>query len=167
MIELARQYGRYGYRRISALLRDAGWQATRRIGRMTKIAVKIAAVCLFVLLELSTTTQSRAGELKCVFACEIRSFGSNIDWESTDCSKPYTPSLFVTDVESFNWAAYTFNRYVSDAQNYINCLVNEAEGDLRELPEIISKGVERARSEMVHEVDSHRSELELQRTLLR
>lgn len=24
-IELARQYGRYGYRRIAALLRDAGW----------------------------------------------------------------------------------------------------------------------------------------------
>ncbi len=26
MIELVRQYGRYGYRRIAALLRDAGWQ---------------------------------------------------------------------------------------------------------------------------------------------
>jgi len=26
MIELARQYGRYGYRRIAALLRDVGWQ---------------------------------------------------------------------------------------------------------------------------------------------
>jgi putative transposase len=26
MIELARQYGRYGYRRIAVLLRDAGWQ---------------------------------------------------------------------------------------------------------------------------------------------
>ena len=25
MIELARRYGRYGYRRIAALLRDAGW----------------------------------------------------------------------------------------------------------------------------------------------
>lgn len=25
MIELVRQYGRYGYRRIAALLRDAGW----------------------------------------------------------------------------------------------------------------------------------------------
>ena len=26
MIELARQYGRYGYRRVATLLRDAGWQ---------------------------------------------------------------------------------------------------------------------------------------------
>ncbi len=25
LIELARKYGRYGYRKISALLRDAGW----------------------------------------------------------------------------------------------------------------------------------------------
>ncbi|MGI9510155.1 MAG: IS3 family transposase [Geminicoccaceae bacterium] len=28
MIELTRQYGRYGYRRIAALLRDAGWQVS-------------------------------------------------------------------------------------------------------------------------------------------
>ena len=25
IVELARQYGRYGYRKIAALLRDAGW----------------------------------------------------------------------------------------------------------------------------------------------
>ena len=29
MIELTRQYGRYGYRRVAALLRDAGWQVNR------------------------------------------------------------------------------------------------------------------------------------------
>lgn len=35
MIELARQYGRYGYRRIAALLRDAGWQVNdRRVERL-------------------------------------------------------------------------------------------------------------------------------------
>jgi putative transposase len=28
MIELARQYGRYGYRRIAVMLRDAGWQVS-------------------------------------------------------------------------------------------------------------------------------------------
>ena len=32
MIELARQYGRYGYRRIAALLRDAGWQVNDKRG---------------------------------------------------------------------------------------------------------------------------------------
>lgn len=35
MIELSRQYGRYGYRRIAALLRDAGWQVNdKRVERL-------------------------------------------------------------------------------------------------------------------------------------
>ena len=35
MIEFTRQYGRYGYRRISALLRDVGWQVNdKRIERL-------------------------------------------------------------------------------------------------------------------------------------
>ena len=35
MIELARQYGRYGYRRIAALLRDSGWQVNdKRVERL-------------------------------------------------------------------------------------------------------------------------------------
>ena len=35
MIELARQYGRYGYRRIAALLRDAGWDVNdKRVERL-------------------------------------------------------------------------------------------------------------------------------------
>ena len=35
MIELARQYGRYGYRRIAVLLRDAGWQVSN--GRVERL----------------------------------------------------------------------------------------------------------------------------------
>ena len=35
MIELARQYGRYGYRRIAVLLRQAGWQVNdKRVERL-------------------------------------------------------------------------------------------------------------------------------------
>jgi len=34
MIELTRQYGRYGYRRIAALLRDAGWPPLGSMLRM-------------------------------------------------------------------------------------------------------------------------------------
>ena len=34
MIAFARQYGRYGYRRIAALLRDAGWHVNdKRVER--------------------------------------------------------------------------------------------------------------------------------------
>ena len=35
MIELARQFGRYGYRRIAALLREAGWSV--RDGRIERL----------------------------------------------------------------------------------------------------------------------------------
>ena len=35
MIELPRHYGRYGYRRVAALLRDAGWQVNdKRVERL-------------------------------------------------------------------------------------------------------------------------------------
>lgn len=38
MIALARQYGRYGYRRIAALLREAGWQVNdKRIERLWRL----------------------------------------------------------------------------------------------------------------------------------
>jgi HTH-like domain len=30
IIALARQYGRYGYRRVTALLRSAGWHVNRK-----------------------------------------------------------------------------------------------------------------------------------------
>ena len=37
MIELARQYGRYGYRRVAVLLREAGWSVSDgRIERLWK-----------------------------------------------------------------------------------------------------------------------------------
>lgn len=37
MIELTRQYGRYGYRRTAALLRDAGWQVNdKRVERLRR-----------------------------------------------------------------------------------------------------------------------------------
>lgn len=37
IIELTRQYGRYGYRRVVALLRDAGWQENdKRVERLWK-----------------------------------------------------------------------------------------------------------------------------------
>ena len=38
MKELAKQYGRYGYRRVTALLRDAGWTVNRkRVERIVPI----------------------------------------------------------------------------------------------------------------------------------
>jgi hypothetical protein len=38
IIELAKRYGRYGYRRITALLRDAGWSVNRKRVERTGVA---------------------------------------------------------------------------------------------------------------------------------
>ena len=42
MIELTRQYGRYGYRRVAALLRDAGWHVNdKRVERVRREGLKV------------------------------------------------------------------------------------------------------------------------------
>ncbi len=55
MIELARQYGRYGYRRIAALLRNAGWQVNdnrvERLGRREGLKNFMMMSCLKRLLK--------------------------------------------------------------------------------------------------------------------
>ena len=45
MIELARQFGRYGYRRIAALLREAGWGANDQAGRTVMAARGAESAC--------------------------------------------------------------------------------------------------------------------------
>jgi putative transposase len=46
IVELAKRYGRYGYRRITALLRDAGWSVNhKRVERIwRRERLKVAAV---------------------------------------------------------------------------------------------------------------------------
>ena len=42
LVALARQYGRYGYRKISALLRDAGWRVNdKRVERISREGLKV------------------------------------------------------------------------------------------------------------------------------
>ena len=43
IVELARRYGRYGYRRITSLLRVAGWRANHK--RVERIWRRASAVC--------------------------------------------------------------------------------------------------------------------------
>lgn len=55
IIALAKQYGRYGYRRVTALLRDAGWRVNRkrveRIWRREGLKVPAAAEARAALAE--------------------------------------------------------------------------------------------------------------------
>ncbi len=45
MIELIRQYDRYGYRRIAALLRDASWEVDdKRVERLDLVMFRVAVL---------------------------------------------------------------------------------------------------------------------------
>ena len=74
IIALARQYGRYGYRRVTALLRDAGWTVNRkrveRIWRREGLKVpqkQPRRGRLFIRVLLGT----RYGVCKCVWCFEL------------------------------------------------------------------------------------------------
>ena len=141
----------------------------RNIGRRgvtTMISIVSWLATIVVASFFLASTQAEAGKLECMFSCEIGLFGTGIEWESTDCHKPYQPSFFVIDTNSFNRAVDEFNDYVGNVQRYIDCLVSEANQDLRQLPNIISEGVESAESEVLSEVEAVRSDLETSRMFL-
>jgi len=92
----------------------------------------------------------------------IRSY---MDWEP-DCYKPSPPSYYISDVDSYNMAVDEFNSYVSEVRSYISCLQNEAEQDLKTLSNALSNGLGEKRSEVVGDLESAKSDLLLQKSLL-
>ena len=68
IIALARQYGRYGYRKVAALLRDAGWlinaKRVERIGGLSDI------LCLGPVDHHAVTNRASNMMANCVFASD-------------------------------------------------------------------------------------------------
>ena len=89
-----------------------------------------------------------------------------MDWEP-DCYKPSSPSFFVSDIDSFNWAVNEYNSYLSEVENYINCIKGEAEADIKTLSRAVSSGFDEKRSQILSELDSAKSDLDMQRSFLR
>ena len=77
MIELARQYGRYGYRQIAALLRDAGWQVNdKRVERMWRqregmVPAHLSPVGIFVSLLSTIKSGASAIALRRLPGCSL------------------------------------------------------------------------------------------------
>ncbi len=88
------------------------------------------------------------------------------DWEPSYCSKPYPPSFYVVDIDSYNMAVDEFNSYVRRAREYLRCVRDEAEEDLRQAKRAIEDGLADLESEIVAEVDAARSRLQTSRLLL-
>lgn len=112
-----------------------------------------------VILILFYTIPAFAGSI------EMSSIGPFSSWES-DCSKPYAPSFFVTDTDSYNYAVDEFNSYLTDVEYYIQCVQNEASDDARALANAIEKGTQNAIDEVSSELDMARSNLQMSKSSL-
>ncbi len=87
-------------------------------------------------------------------------------WERDGCYKPSPPSTYVYDVQGFNWAVDEYNSFIGDVQIYLDCIVGEAEDDLRKFRIILDDSVDELRSEILSEAESAKSDLELSRDML-
>ena len=115
---------------------------------------------IFVMFAFFVTGQTLAGTIG------YKQISRYMDWEP-DCYKPSPPSFYVSDVNSYNMAVYEFNSYLSEAQTYSDCLLTEGEADLKMLKMVISNGVDEKRSEIRNDIDSAKSDLEFQGSMLR
>ena len=94
-----------------------------------------------------------------------KQIGRYMDWEP-DCYKPSPPSFYVSDVDSFNMAVDEYNYYVNEVENYLACLQSEAESDISIIKKAILNGMDEKRSEIIADVESSKSDLEMQRSFL-
>ena len=108
-----------------------------------------------------------AGEIDCRFNCEISTFSTSLEWKPTGCYEPSPPYFYVSDVDSYNRAVEEFNFYLSEVNSYIDCVIRDAKADLKKLPDIVRDGITKARSKVMMDVDSARSQLEISRLYLR
>ena len=124
--------------------------------------IQITVIALTALL----VTNAGAGELECGFGgCDLDGIFPSIEWKPSGCSKPSKPFFYVSDTTSFNFAVDEYNSYVNGMQTYLNCIVSEAESDIRKIPIIINEGVSKARSEALSEVQGAKSDLEISRPI--
>ncbi|MEZ6852117.1 hypothetical protein [Halodesulfovibrio aestuarii] len=88
-----------------------------------------------------------------------------MDWTS-DCSKPYEPSFIISDVSSYNYAVDEFNSYVSEVENYIQCIKSEAQSDSKTIIQAIENAAKSEIDEAINAVESAQSSLEMQKAFL-
>lgn len=114
-----------------------------------------------VLLLCAAVSRSGSGEL------DSYSITSYVEWTPDGCSKPSRPFLAVYDRFSYNMAVEEFNAYLGRARSYVACARREADNDLVVFQRALSSSVDRIAQETVRDVESLRSDLDLQRIMLR
>lgn len=88
------------------------------------------------------------------------------DWESSDCSMPYTPSFFVTDTQSYNMAVDKYNSYLQQIESYLECIQHEGENDAKSIIRAIDEGISRAKDDAINDLQRVKSDLERSKMLI-
>ena len=94
-----------------------------------------------------------------------RTIRRSMNWEP-DCYKPYEPSFYIHDLDSYNLAVDEFNLYLVDIRSYLSCLESEAEQDARTVVRAISDSADSLRDDVLSDAEMARSNLEFGRLML-
>jgi hypothetical protein len=91
------------------------------------------------------------------FAGNLTFDGGQTAWHSTQCTKPMPPASVMgakSDAESdqLNSMVSQHNAYVDAAQNYMNCISNEADRDQTMVNQAITTGAQKTISDTQDEV---------------
>jgi hypothetical protein len=94
-----------------------------------------------------------------VFAGDLTLAGGQTTWHSTQCTKPNPPaSVLKADRETsgndMNALVAQHNAYVDAAQNYMNCVSNEATHDQTAVSQQIAAAAQTVIADVKGEIDS-------------
>ncbi len=90
----------------------------------------------------------------------------SLEWES-DCNPPVQPTLFFDNIEGYNQALAEFNAYVARVGNYIQCVQVEGKTDIDALAGAVASGMQEKQNAAINASEELRTDLEVQRSLLR
>jgi len=91
---------------------------------------------------------------------------SSLDWQS-DCNPPVQPTLYLDDIQSYHRSLAEFNTYVARVKNFIQCVQNEGKSDIDTLAAAVGNGMRKKQNAAIKAAEELRTELEIQRNLLR
>jgi len=91
---------------------------------------------------------------------------ASLAWQS-DCNAPVEPTLYLDDIESYNRSLVQFNAYVTHVKNYIQCIQNDGKADIDTLAAAVARGMQAQQNAAIKATEELRTELEVQRQLLR
>ena len=84
-------------------------------------------------------------------------------WHSNRCYKPPPPPVQIVDALTYNLAVNAFNRYFEEMKTFMECVGAEANSDYEAIRAVLERGLSRARSEALQDLERTRSSIEAYR----